>query len=326
VAIRTRGRLPHGLPDRASIFVAWHESAGLVLVQGTRDFDCSGAMKSSSPLLSIVTVTLNAGKDLASTVQSVAEQTFTGYEHLIKDGGSHDGSIQDLQGSARLSLLVETDAGIYDAMNQAILACRGAYVLFLNAGDRFTSPGTLALVAGALASGSADLMYCDFIHGELNLKMTNPRHLTPFYLFRTNICHQACFYRRSCFDSMRFDTSFRIAADHDFLARAVLTNGIRSEHLSLTAIWYKGSGFSRRPDVWTRHRAELARIRSRYFTPLQRLAFAVMLGLTLPQFRRAIQDVPFLRPLRRPYSTLVNAAYSLAARARRLGINRDDAK
>jgi glycosyltransferase involved in cell wall biosynthesis len=279
------------------------------------------------PILSIVTVTLNAGDDLASTARSVAEQTFTDYEHIIKDGGSQDGSIQALERTSRLRILKETDAGIYDAMNQALAACRGSYVLFLNSGDRFTSPATLALVAKALVEGTADLIYCDFIHGELDIKIATPPHLTPFYLFRTNICHQVCFFRRSCYERARpFDTSFRIAADHEFLARAVLTKGIRAVHLPLTAIWYKGFGFSRRADVRERHDVELARIRGLYFTRFQRNAFSVILGLTLPGFRRAIHDMPLLRPLSRPYATFVNSLYSLVARAKRFRASNHDAK
>ena len=43
--------------------------------------------------LSIITVNLNNAAGLSKTLESVASQTFTNYEHIIIDGGSTDGSV-----------------------------------------------------------------------------------------------------------------------------------------------------------------------------------------------------------------------------------------
>ena len=82
------------------------------------------------PFFSIITITLNAGNSLHRTMQSVVQQTYSDYEHLIKDGGSTDGSIEHAVPTLKQRVIVQLDSGIYSAMNQALKECIGEYVLF----------------------------------------------------------------------------------------------------------------------------------------------------------------------------------------------------
>ena len=47
----------------------------------------------AKPFISIVTITLNAGRELHKTIKSVAQQSYHHYEHIIKDGGTTDNSV-----------------------------------------------------------------------------------------------------------------------------------------------------------------------------------------------------------------------------------------
>jgi glycosyltransferase involved in cell wall biosynthesis len=264
---------------------------------------------SLNPTFSIVTVTLNPGADLAVTAKSVDCQSFTAYEHIVKDGGTTDGSLDLLPQSPRRKVLTMKDTGIYDAMNQALAQCTGSYILFLNAGDALAGPQILEAVAQSVSRNPVDLIYCDFVNGEFEQQVVTPARLTPFYVFRTNLCHQVCFYSKRCFEHGRdFDTSFRIAADHDFLARITTEmKDFRATHLALTGIRYKGAGFSRRADQQRKHLQELSRIRRCNFPPITRAFFSVALAATFPRLRNAIYDVRALRPIVRPYTWVVNA-------------------
>ena len=48
------------------------------------------------PFFCIVVVSLNPGERLKNTLDSIWNQTFTDYEVILKDGGSSDGSLQEL--------------------------------------------------------------------------------------------------------------------------------------------------------------------------------------------------------------------------------------
>ena len=81
---------------------------------------------------SIIVVCLNPGEKLNKTLDSILQQTCQDYEIVVKDGGSRDGSIEGMRKEARICLYVEKDKGIYDAMNQAVAAAKGDFILFLN--------------------------------------------------------------------------------------------------------------------------------------------------------------------------------------------------
>ena len=266
-------------------------------------------MTARPPLLSIVTVTLDAGDALARTIRSVAEQTFTEYEHVVKDGGSRDGSLVAVRAGRNVRMVQRPDGGIYDAMNQALDSCRGEYVLFLNAGDAFAAQDSLAQVVRALVGEPPpDLVVCDHLAGEFGDAVVGAGRISPFLIYRTTICHQACFFRRECFARLGpFDTSLRIAADHEFLARALLKGRLRTLHVPVAVIRYEGRGFSRRMENRQRHVGELAEIRRRHFSRARRVLYGFALACTLPPLRRAIFERPALRHLRRPYLAIVNA-------------------
>lgn len=92
------------------------------------------------PEFSILVVCLNPGDKLKKTLESIRGQTFGGYEVIIKDGMSSDGSRTYAEALQKeipsLRFIEKEDTGIYDAMNQAAAQARGKYLYFLNCGDR----------------------------------------------------------------------------------------------------------------------------------------------------------------------------------------------
>lgn len=110
--------------------------------------------------LSIITVNLNQADGLAKTLDSVREQSFRDFEHIVVDGGSTDGSLEVIR--ARADGLAfwasEPDAGIYAAMNKGLRRAQGEYVYLLNSGDRLYSPDTLERVFAHEERGE-DLLY-----------------------------------------------------------------------------------------------------------------------------------------------------------------------
>ena len=92
---------------------------------------------------SIVVVCLNPGEKLLKTVQSVLNQKYGNYEIVVKDGGSTDGSLEQLPADSRIRVYTRPDCGIYDAMNKGVQISTGMYVIFMNSGDIFVDNNVL---------------------------------------------------------------------------------------------------------------------------------------------------------------------------------------
>ena len=83
-------------------------------------------------MFDIIVVTYNSGEKLKTTLDSIYAQDFWDYRVVIKDGASTDGSLSNLCDSgyfdefrsARTTIIVAPDKGIYDAMNVAVESLR----------------------------------------------------------------------------------------------------------------------------------------------------------------------------------------------------------
>lgn len=174
----------------------------------------------SSPLFSIVTVTLNNLNGLKKTGRSVAGQTCRSYEWIIIDGQSDDGTQEWSEDSGAALFISEKDSGLYDAMNKGIEKSTGQYVLFLNAGDLLESTQTLNTLETAIHINK----FPEFIYGDSyetdtqNSKFYKTARLhekIPLGMFTH---HQAMLYFRPAIKDIRFDTQYTIAADYKFTA------------------------------------------------------------------------------------------------------------
>lgn len=197
---------------------------------GKKGTDRRSASGYATPLISVITITYNAEKQIADTVRSVAEQSFRNYEHIIIDGASTDGTIAKvrMQGPKSLRVLSEPDDGLYDAMNKGIDMAQGKYLIFLNAGDTFHGSDTLTLYAEA-AKSSPDIIYGDTIIVDADRNFLRPRHLqAPAVLTARSflngmlVCHQAFMVRRKI--APYYDLRYRFSADYDWCLRSIMAS------------------------------------------------------------------------------------------------------
>lgn len=180
-----------------------------------------------NPLISVITVTYNAEKVIEKTVQSLAEQSFQDFEHLVIDGASKDQTVKKITESRvpGSRIVSEPDKGLYDAMNKGLRLAKGKYVIFLNAGDRFHDKSTLQSYA-EMARQGADIIYGDTIIVDENGKKISDRHLsTPVFLTKDSfmdgmlICHQAFMVRKDL--TSPYDISYRFSADYDWCIKCI---------------------------------------------------------------------------------------------------------
>ena len=187
--------------------------------------------------ISIVTVSHNSAATIANTLCSVATQTYTDIEHLIIDNQSSDKTMQVVEAHSHPKLISssESDKGIYDAMNKGVQRATGEVIGILNSDDFYVHENVLNEVAAAfLADPALDVVLgdVDFIKsGNLeNPVRTYRASGFKIWMFRFGFMppHPAAFVRRGAYERIGFyKTSYKIAADFDFLLRLLLIDGAK---------------------------------------------------------------------------------------------------
>lgn len=181
-------------------------------------------------VLSIITINLNNRTGLAGTLASVFAQRFSGFEYIVIDGGSTDGSRELVEQHAdRIHYWVsEKDRGIYDAMNKGIAAAHGEYLIFLNSGDSFTDATTLERCMQHIAHDpAADILYADYYEvGHPDREPARYRYPVNFTLreLKKHIpCQQASLVKSAVFkDIGPFPLRYRIASDYWMFLKSFL--------------------------------------------------------------------------------------------------------
>ena len=202
----------------------------------------------NQPILSIITVNFNNNEGLTSTLESVRQQTFTSYEHIIIDANSTDGSketiIQYSNTTSHLAYWIsEPDSGIYYGMNKGIEKARGKYLYFLNSGDCLKKD-----VLSQIPFDGTQYIYGDIIvilPNTRNLEINYPNTITTaLFLVRDTFCHQACFIHHSLFDGYRYDTNYTIVSDWIHIIQSIILKKCTYKHIPIYIADYDGGGFS----------------------------------------------------------------------------------
>lgn len=183
----------------------------------------------SEPLISIVSITYQNLDGLKETIESVVAQSFQDFEHIVVDGGSHDGTKEWLEANFRGSWVSEKDNGRYDGMNKGAALASGEYLWFLHAGDVFGDPTVLARVARAIhdrKGGPPDWLYGLARVIDPDKSLIGTLGYAPFTMFNFAILqrplpHQATAIKRGLFWQLGgYDERFPVAADQVLLMGA----------------------------------------------------------------------------------------------------------
>lgn len=256
-----------------------------------------------SPMFSILIVSLNPGDKLVETVRSVAEQTNTDYEIIVKDGGSGDGSLDALRSylqgqdlAERVQLVEQPDTGIYEGMNQATAAAGGEYLYFLNCGDAFASERALEQAAQEIkrsAGQPSSLIFYGDIYDALRGQVvaSNP-HMDDFACYRNVPCHQACIYHHSLFAERGYNPGYRVRADYEHFLWCYFCRDARPVYIPVTLASYEGGGFSETAGNRKRSVREHREITALYMGRGQLLKYRLILLVTLAPLRTRMAESP----------------------------------
>ena len=243
--------------------------------------------------ISVIVVTYNAGTKLKKTIDNIILQTYPQIEIIIKDGKSKDRSLDFLEGGYHpsISFYSEKDAGIYDAMNQAVSYATGDLLIFMNCGDYFYEPIVLEkMMIKQNQHPDAGIYYGDIYNRTTCSLVPMPQKITSFTCYRNIPCHQACLYEASLFQQRGYLTNYKIRADYEHFLWAFFEEGKRPIHVQLTVASYEGSGFSEWKENNKLDEKEHKEITQIYLSKIQIISYKGILLLTLAPLRRKIAN------------------------------------
>jgi glycosyltransferase involved in cell wall biosynthesis len=204
----------------------------------------------NSPLITIITATFNAVKDLEKSIESVLSQSYANIQYVIIDGASTDGTVEILNKySTRISAWIsEPDNGIYDAWNKGLKLAEGEWIIFLGADDVLVDNSIRTMVDYLVTNQLIDYDIVSSRVQLLNGKGEEIKVIGKKWKWRDfkkymTIAHVGAFHSKAFFNKYgNFDTEFKIAGDYELILRA--NNLLNASFLDSVTIKMKIGGIS----------------------------------------------------------------------------------
>jgi len=159
--------------------------------------------------ISVIIVTYNAAPLIQRCLDSIYIQEYTNIEIIVIDGKSTDGTITILENnSSKIHFwLSEKDERIYDAMNKALKYVTGNWVYFLGADDELLPE--FSVLINALTAPDT-IYYANVLTNGIK----RSGFVSPYYMAKVGVYHQAIIYPKSVFDNYTYNTNYKINADY----------------------------------------------------------------------------------------------------------------
>lgn len=190
-------------------------------------------------LLSVLTLSYNSITTVGKAISSVLSQSLVEFQYLVIDGGSIDGSLELFSSFNydNFKFISEKDSGIYDALNKGIILSTGDIIGILHSDDIYPDSEILEKIVELFIKTN-----CDGVYGDLNfIKDGQTIRKWESCIFNSSLlvkgwmpAHPTLFLKREVFQKHGlYDTSFKIAADYDFILRIFKDESLKFEYLPL---------------------------------------------------------------------------------------------
>ncbi|MDP6112052.1 MAG: glycosyltransferase family 2 protein [Planctomycetota bacterium] len=193
---------------------------------------------SMETLISIVTPTFNRSAYLGETIQSVLDQDYQNFEHIVVDDGSTDNTHEVVEefSDTRLRFVPKKHSGVSSTRNRGIEEAEGDFILWLDSDDVLLPDALSNHVSVINEFPKADVFYGHLIYCDASLNKLHIAKLPEWYgktpalleLLPTTcpISNPATMVRAVCYEWFGdYDESFLRAEDYEMWARlAKFTN------------------------------------------------------------------------------------------------------
>lgn len=262
------------------------------------------------PLVTVITITFNCIKygrkeTLIQSIESVQNQDYENFEHIIIDGASSDGTLELLQSYPHLKVFSEPDKGVYDAFNKGVKRANGKYIVFINSDDYFSTNKAISLSVDALEKNNADYSYATtYLLDEKNSKRSTMRVPKIWKSFsKMPFCHQSMFCRVDVLKEIGlFDVNNKITSDYEVYLR-LLFGGYKAVEVDEHIVTFRIGGISDNMEGFKKERCELFK---KIYSPFYELSdvqiheiyensyFPISLAFKLAKYLRFSDRIRFL--------------------------------
>ncbi len=197
----------------------------------------------TSPKISVITVSYNQGLYLEKCIQSVINQRYPNFEHIIIDGGSTDESIDVIRKyEEHLTYWVsEKDNGQSHAFNKGLEKATGEIIGWINSDDIYLNNCLIQASEYFTSHPRIDIVFSDYIYIDEHGEFIKFRKEIPFdfeiYRWTEDCYHANCagFFRKEIFLELGgLDESLQNSMDYEFYLRAA-SRGFEIGHIK--ACW-----------------------------------------------------------------------------------------
>jgi glycosyltransferase len=223
--------------------------------------------------VSIITIVFNNHAFIAECIRSVQDQTYHKVEHIVIDGGSTDGTQEQIAPFAdKLAYYVsEKDNGLYDALNKGILKATGDIIGIMHSDDMFYEPDTVQKIVDRYHKSGADIVYANGMYVD-RLDLKKVRRIYAAKPFRNRYLpfgwvplHTTMYARKEVFEKYGlYETQYEIAGDYEISLRWLTNKNIRTSFLNCCVVKMRMGGKSTTANLQLKKSTEDLHIINRY--------------------------------------------------------------
>lgn len=183
--------------------------------------------------VSIITVTYNSKQFLPDAIRSVRMQSYGDIEHIFVDGASSDGTVDVIKShlGRQDKFISEKDTGLYDAMNKGVQMATGDIIGILNSDDYYSHTDAIKSIVESFISTNCDILYGDVNYVEQKhpndvvRRWNSGAYCRNYFELGFVPAHPTVFVRRELGSKFKYNLSYRLAADYDWLLRLFKFSG-----------------------------------------------------------------------------------------------------
>jgi len=175
--------------------------------------------------ISIITVVKNDEKNIEKTIQSVLNQSYKNYEHIVVDGKSNDNTVQIVKKFRKVKLISKKDKNLWDALNTGIKNAKGEIIGVLNSNDVYYKDA-LKIVNKYFNQNRIDFLFGAVQKNRLFYKF-EPKKI--HYRFNIYPAHSVGFFIKSTKQKKLglYNINYDICSDYDLFYRMIVKNKMK---------------------------------------------------------------------------------------------------